>query len=162
MRNSIYIFIGIVSALIESAVHISWYGIGIELAIVSLIGLSLYSAGNRTAGTYIILSGAIVLDLFSPYRFGLFLFTSVIVLASMQIIFVRTVETGNSIMTFIMMLGAFIVLHIFEFLSNPLFNVLFASAIINAITATILIAVCRRMPMVHDSSMVVSKNVHLR
>lgn len=162
MRNSIYIIIGIVSALIEAAVHFSLYGIGIEFAVVSIIGLSLYFAGNKIAGTYIMLSGAIVLDLFSPYRFGLFLVTTVIVLYLAQTLFARSIDPSNPIVTFFMMLGAFIILHLFEFLSDPIFTVLCATAILNALCATLVTTVWMRIPMIHDSTIGVSKDVRLR
>lgn len=162
MRSSIYIIVGVLSALIETAVHISLYGIGVEFALVSIIGLSLFFAGNRTAGTYIILIGAFILDLFSPYRFGLFLLTSTVVLVCAQTVFARSIDPSNPIMTFCMMLGAFILLHFFEFLSDPLISVLIASALLNALCATVCTALWVRTPLLRDSSIIVSKNVHIR
>ncbi|OIP06262.1 hypothetical protein COS66_03000 [Candidatus Berkelbacteria bacterium CG06_land_8_20_14_3_00_43_10] len=162
MRNSIYIIIGFVSALIEAAVHISLYGIGIEFAVVSIIGLSLFFAGNKSAGTYIMLAGAIVLDLFSPYRFGLFLTTTVIILYLAQTLFSRNIDPGNPVMTFFMMLGAFIFLHFFEFLGDPIITVLVATAVLNALCATACTLLWVRIPIFHDASIIVSKDVRIR
>lgn len=162
MRNSIYIIIGIIGALIETAVHFSFYGIGIELGVVFIIGSALYCAGNKNAGTYVLLSGACILDLFSPYRFGLFLVSTAGVLICLETLFSRIIDPGNPLITFFMMVGIFVFLHIFEFLGDPIVLVLIASACINALIATLTTVVFIRIPTIYNSSIVVSKDVRLR
>lgn len=162
MKQFGFIIVGIILALIEIAVHVSFYGIGVELAAVSLVAIALVIVGNYQMGATIMLTGACVLDIFSPYRFGIYLLSAVIALLIFKTLLTRLLDPYNPVLTWFIFLGSFIILHLFVFLGNPMITVLLATAVVNAFLGTIITAFMVRLPGTQDKPITVSKDVNFR
>lgn len=162
MKQFILIIIGIVLAILQISTVFYFHGIGLQIAMVGVVGLAFVLSGNRTIGIYIILSGSIVLDIFSPYRPGIYLLEAVLALLGIDYLAARSFELNNPLILLGISVLTFIILNLVQFILDPNLIVLASNVALNSFLTIIVSIILGRTFGPENSSMKIGEDVHFR
>jgi hypothetical protein len=138
MKYFIYSLIGLALGLLE--LSLSWHlgPFTIHIYAVLIGSLALILAREARFGSITLIAGTLTLDVFSPYRFGLFLLLAMIILYGLNLLLSRSFETTNPLIILGIFLVSLFLFQIIElvmggqiisFLANDLINTFFGTAI---------------------------------
>lgn len=162
MKQIFYLFLALLLALIEINIKLKIFFSGFNLMAVSIIGFSLLFVKKNNVGLIILIAGSIILDIFSPFRFGLYTLTTLI-----SIIILFKIQTKHNIIDnplYLLLLFSFLSLftHIFELFSSPIYGVFFTSIWLNSFIGAGMIYLLNRLLSRNKETIKVSENVHFR
>ena len=162
MKQIFYLIVALLLALIETNIKLKFYLLGINLMAISIVGFSFMLIKKNDIGLIILIAGSFMLDVFSPYRFGLYLLSTVL-----SIILLLKIQTKHNIIDnpiYLTLLSIFLYLftHIFELFANPILGIFFVSIILNSFIGLGVIYLLNVFSSRQKETIKVSENVHLR
>lgn len=161
MKGIIYIIIGIVIGLVESALRLRLFGLTVQINLVALVSLILILSGYKKKGISIYFAGALLMDVISPYRMGLYMLSAVLVVMLVDLMNTRSFDTRNTVVSFITLLILLILNNLFQLLFDPIFSLFIVSILLNATIGTIILYFIIRSNY-NSSEIKVSENVFVR
>lgn len=162
MKQLLYFIAAFLLALIEINIKLKFYYSGVNLMAVTIIGFSLLFLNRNDVGLIILIAGSLVLDIFSPYRFGLYLMTTIL-----SVYIVRRVQTKNNVLdnpVYLIVMSTILlfITHIFELFANPIWGIFVASLLLNSIIGLGVLYLLNIFFSRQRETIKVSENVHLR
>ncbi len=162
MKQFLLILLGIVLASLQISTIFYIHNIALQIALVQIVGLAFVFSNNRTIGIYIMLVGSILMDIFSPYRPGIYLLETVIVLLAIDYLAARSFELNNPLVLFGASILSFIILNLIQFALDPNLIILASNVALNSFLTIIVSLVFGRIYAPENSSMKIGEDVHFR
>lgn len=162
MKQPLYFIAAFLLALIEINIKLKFYYSGVNLMAVTIIGFSLLFLNRNDIGLIILIAGSLVLDIFSPYRFGLYLMTTIL-----SIYIVQRVQTKNNVLdspVYLVVTSTVLlfITHIFELFANPIWGIFIVSLLLNSTIGLGVLYLLNIFISRQRETIKVSENVHLR
>ena len=110
----------------------------------------------------IIVAGSLILDIFSPYRFGLYLFTAVLSIFLFQKVQSINNVTDNPVYLILLSTVLYFLTHIFELFANPVLGIFIISILLNAIIGWVALYLLNILFSRQKETIKIGENVHLR
>ena len=145
MKNYTIIIIAIILALLQTTVDISLAGYGLKVLFVGITSLGLFFSGRVKEGSLLLVVGSIILDVYSPFRFGLYTFFASLVIFSLTFLINRPIEYSHPLILWISTLICLLLLNIFEIFTLPNYGLFITSIMLNAVLSATLVYILTRM-----------------
>lgn len=162
MNSIIILLLTVVIATIESIVRLNFGIYSIQISLVLILSSALYFANHKKNASIILLVGSIMLDIFSPYRFGLYLLFAVISLLLIKFINTKALDINHPVVNFGVYILLVSVYNIFQVASDPVISIYLAVILLNAIIGTIISMIFINVLKKGDKKIEVSENVNIR
>ena len=162
MKQLLYLIAAFLLALIEINIKLKFYYAGVNFMAVTIIGFSLFFLKKNDIGMVIIVAGSLILDIFSPYRFGLYLFTAVLSIFLFQKVQSINNVTDNPVYLILLSTVLYFLTHIFELFANPVLGIFIISILLNAIIGWVALYLLNILFSRQKETIKIGENVHLR
>jgi hypothetical protein len=162
MNKLLVIIAAIFLAILQLAGFITIFHINITFSFVTIIGLSFILSGHKDRGTIILLLGSLVLDIFSPFRPGLYLLMAVIILITIDYLVGRSFEFSNPLIMTIIALFSFILMGLIPFVYNLMIITYLVNILVNTFVTILISLFMDYFSAPNDSSLEIGENVGFR
>lgn len=162
MKQLFYFITALVLALIEINIKLKFYYSGVNLMAVSIIGFSLLFLNRNDIGLTILIVGSLTLDIFSPYRFGLYLMTTILSVYIVQRVQIKNNVLDSPVYLIVTSTVLLFITHISELFANPIWGVFIVSLLLNSTIGLGVLYLLNIFFSHQRKTIKVSENVHLR
>lgn len=162
MNKIILILFVVILAIIESIIRINLGIYSIEASLILIFSTALYLSGMKKNSTLALIIGSIVLDFFSPYRFGLYLLFGLFTKILMKIFSSRSFDIHHPIVNFAIFIVLVFVYNIFQLASDPILSIFVVSIVLNALIGSIISFTFFHFFKKDQTKMEVSEHVDIR
>lgn len=162
MKQILAILAAIILAILQMVLFFTIGHINIQLSMVAIFGLAYFFSGHRNIALIILLGGSFILDMFSPYRPGIYLLSIVVVLSSVDYLVTRSLEISNPLIMLMISLLAFAILGLIPFIINQSWLIFLANILVNTIITLIISLIFSHMFINRNSVVRISEDVSFR
>lgn len=132
MKQILAIITAIVLAVFQIIFFFTIGQVNIQLSLVAILGLAYFFAGHRNIALIVLLFGSFVLDMFSPYRPGIYLLSMVLLLIVIDYLVARSLEISNPVIMVGISLLSFIILGLIPFIIDQSWQTFLVNILVNA------------------------------
>lgn len=132
MKQILAIITAIVLAVFQIIFFFTIGQVNIQLSLVAIFGLAYFFAGHRNIALIVLLFGSFVLDMFSPYRPGIYLLSMVLLLIVIDYLVARSLEISNPVIMVGISLLSFIILGLIPFIIDQSWQTFLVNILVNA------------------------------